>query len=510
MERERSATPDLLRIVRRRWLTIVVAALLAAAAAFGFSQLQQKTYSATASLVFGEQTDLLSGQSSSGSNADPERVAATTVELVAGRAVIDRTAEAVKRSPDYVATAVDVKAKGISNVVTVTAFASSPEFAAKLANVYANQYIDLRTESDQKDLEGAQKAIERRLRALTPEQQQTGVGRLLRERLNELEVQGPLQAGSVRVAEKAFEPDKPSSPNIALNTALGGLLGLLLGLGLATLRERVDSRLVEPEEQSDAYGLPILAALPAGRALENSREAFRGLQARLQHFHFGREIRCVLVTSSSPGEGTSTVAWQLASAAAVARDRRVLLIEADLRRPELAVKRGLAADPGLAQVVSGDRSLAESVQKPGSSNGSSVDSVPDVLTAGVPVARKSNDGAVAFDLLDTDAMADLLREADESYDYVVIDTPALGEVADAIPLVSQVDGVLVVSRRGKVTRSAAESLRDLLRGLGAPVLGVVLVGAKPGTDATMVDPRTARRSAAGAQSGRRPASRSGS
>jgi non-specific protein-tyrosine kinase len=178
-----------------------------------------------------------------------------------------------------------------------------------------------------------------------------------------------------------------------------------------------------------------------------------------------------------------------------------------MRRPEVASTRGLDSQPGLAQLVAGEQSLAECVQKPLPGNGASASSFPDVLTAGVS-SREAGAGA-PYELLDAAAMVDVLRAVDAEYDYVVIDTPPLGEVADAIPLVSQVDGVLVVSRRGKTTRTAAESLRDLLRALDAPVLGVVLIGAKPGTVITPADPRLGRRRA-GQQSAARAPSRSGS
>jgi Mrp family chromosome partitioning ATPase len=485
MDRDSQATPDLLRIIRRRWPTIVAAVLLAALTAFGLSQLQQKSYDATASLVFGDRSaalDLL-GQGSSSSGNDAERVAATMVELVSARDVVNRTAREVNRAPDKVDQAVHVEGKGVSNVVSVTASDSSPRFAAELANSYAAGYIELRRESDAADLRAAQDALQRKLDGLTTQQRTGGVGRLLRQRQNELEVSGPLNAGSVRIAQRAFPPEDPSSPNVKLNTLLGALIGLLLGLGIATLRDRVDRRLMEPEDQSEAYGMPILAALPGTRSLDGQTERFRSLHARLEHFHFGRDIRVVLVTSASDEEGTSNVAWHLAAAAALRGDRRVLLIEGNLRTPSVGAVRGLDPSPGLLQVVSGGLSLENAVQQAAPGNGDirESDTQPDVLTAGVP-AGGNGDGGVPYDLFDANAMVELLREADRLYDYVVIDSAPLGEVADAIPLVHHVDGVLVVSRRRKTTRAGAESLRELLRALGAPVLGVVAIGAKPGTE----------------------------
>ena len=187
MGRDRSGTPDLLRIIRRRWLTIVAAIVLTAGAAFGLSQIQEKRYSATAALVFGDPSFL--GQKSSGANSDPERVAATTVELVAARDVVNRTARQLKRSPSDVAKAVDVQGKGVSNVVSVTASDPDPRGAAQLANTYVTQYIELRREADQAELDAAQRALKGKLDAIPSSQRDTGIGKLLQERLDELEVQ---------------------------------------------------------------------------------------------------------------------------------------------------------------------------------------------------------------------------------------------------------------------------------------------------------------------------------
>ena len=494
MDRDTQTTPDLLRIIQRRWPTVVLAVVLTALAAFALSQIQEKSYEATASLVFGDPGAVagLLGQDSSSDSGDAERVAATMVELVSARDVVNRTARAVKRGPDAVAEAVEVEGKGVSNVVSVIASDSSPRRAAQLANTYAQQYIDLRRESDLADLQAAQDALQKKYDELTTEEQAGEVGQLLRQRQNELEAEEPLSTGPVRFAQKAFIPEKPASPNVKLNTVLGALVGLLIGLAIATVRDRVDRRLMEPEDQSEAYGLPILAALPDSRLLDGQTERFRGLQARLRHFHFGREMRCLLVTSSADEEGASSVAWHLASAAALSGDR-VLLIETNLRSPSLGRTRGLAPAPGLAQVLQGDASLETVVQVAPSDNGDAPgrESGPDVVTAGIAEAR---DG-VPYELLDADAMVEVLRQADEQYDYVVVDTAPLGAVADAIPLVRHVDGVLVVARRRRTTRTAAEGLRELLRALGAPVVGVVAIGGKSSGELGGAEPRSWARAA---------------
>jgi non-specific protein-tyrosine kinase len=467
-------SPGLPAVLARRWPTVVLAVILAAGAAFGVSKLQHKRYSATASLVFGERgpaAELLSTRSNSDSANDAQRRAATTVELVAGRDVVNRTAGVVHRSPDGVAGDVKVQGKGLSNVVTVTASERTPSGAARLANTYARQYILLRRESGQAQLRAAERVLKARLAALSPDEQSGDSGSLLRQRLAELAIADPDGPEPVQIAEQAFSPKHPTSPNVRLNVGLGAVLGLLLGLGIATLRERSDRRLVEPQEQSEAYRLPILGELPRTKSLDQAPEALRGLQARLRHLHFEEEIRSLLITSARPGEGVSTVAWHMAADASESANRRVLLIEADMRNPNVATRRELAPSPGLADVLTGQVRVEDAIQNAANAQNGSHRQF-DVLTASPPPA--DSEEFMPYAAMESDRMRELLRWAVERYDMVVIDAPSPNRVADAIPLAAQVDGVLVVSRTGVVTRDEAERLREVLRGVGATVLGLVV------------------------------------
>jgi capsular exopolysaccharide synthesis family protein len=190
------------------------------------------------------------------------------------------------------------------------------------------------------------------------------------------------------------------------------------------------------------------------------------LRAHLRYFNIDRDVRTVLVTSAAPGEGKSTVAYNLADAAA-SMGTKTLLIEADLRRPSLG--HGRAPGRGLGDVLIGacDASTAiQSVAVANGRNGSAHEARLDVLLA---------DGAPPnpAELLESVAMQELLEWSSSQYELVVIDTPPLTVVSDAIPLLRKVDGVLVVSRFGSSTLNAAERLRERLASLGAPTLGVV-------------------------------------
>ena len=154
------------------------------------------------------------------------------------------------------------------------------------------------------------------------------------------------------------------------------MLGLLLGLGLAFLLERLDRRIREPKDLEAIYGLPLLGVVPESSALSRSArgggdawavlppgesESFQLIRAHLRYFNVDRELRTLLVASAAPGDGKTTIARHLAGAAA-RMGSRVLLLEADLRRPTIAQQLGVQSGPGLADVLIGAVMLNEATQ----------------------------------------------------------------------------------------------------------------------------------------------------
>jgi capsular exopolysaccharide synthesis family protein len=280
--------------------------------------------------------------------------------------------------------------------------------------------------------------------------------------------------------QPARPPTAAASPKIPRNVAIGVVLGVILGLLLAVLFDRLDRRLRDPREVEELFERPILGAIPESRALARrgadesalpavDAEAFRMLRANLRYFNIDRQVRSVLITSAAPGDGKSTVAWNLAAAAAGA-GAKVLLLESDLRHPSLAAAQQVKSTPGLSNVLSGTARLEDVTQKveiPERTNGRSPHRTMDVVTAG-PLPPNPTD------LMDSKQMEDVIRAGEENYELVVIDTPPTSVVSDAIPLVTKVSGVIVVSRLGKSTREAIMHLRNQLRNLDAPTLGVVV------------------------------------
>lgn len=480
MSPTRDTFRDLLGTLRRGWWLILACALLSGATAFVISLSQTKRYTASASLLFRDPAfdQTLFG----GSNVptdDPARQADTNLRLVRLRKVAERTAARpdVFLSAKQVHDAVEVSADRQADVVVIQATSEDPVLAAKLANVYGGEFIDLRREADRQTIFRAQRAIERQIAAL---EKQGNTGRqnadsLLR-RAEQLYVLASLQTGNVELVERARPPTRPSSPRTERNTALGLLLGGLLGVGLVLLRGRLDRRLRTSESLEDAFGRPLLARVPVADDLREglatprspTQDAFSTLWTNLRYFNVTRKVDSVLVTSSSRGDGKSTVALNLA-AAATRTGHRALLLEADLRRPSLARVSRTSPSNGLTQTLVGATSIDEATAE----LALSADADPtgdgrhiDVIFAG-PISPNP------AEMLDSQAMRSLLTAARELYDLVVIDTPPISLVPDAIPLAQQVGAVVVVARTGQTTRDEAAGLKGQLAALDAPFVGVV-------------------------------------
>jgi capsular exopolysaccharide synthesis family protein len=459
-------------------------AVVVAGSAFAFSTAQTKQYTAAAKLLF---RDPGLDQQASGVVAskvgDPERDTATNLRLVKLGDVASRTAQALGQglTASSVLDAVAVSPEGQTDIATVTAKASDRRLAAQIANTFTEQFIASRRRIDQARVAAARALVERQLAELSPVQRNGPSGQSLEDRSESLRILGSLQTGNAELVERATPPASASSPQVMRNTIIAAFLGLLLGIGLAFLAHRLDRRVREPEDLESAFRFPLLGVVPESAAYTSGSngnaplalppresEAFRMLRAHLRYFNVDRDVRTVLVTSAAPGEGKSTVAYNLAHAAATL-GTSTLLIEADLRRPSLGARLGESSRRGLGEVLIGACHAGEAIKSitiASGVNGSSREATLDVLLANAVPPNPT-------ELLESQAMHELLTWSAAHYELVIVDTPPLTVVSDAIPLLRRVDGVLIVSRFGSSTRGSAQDLRDRLLSLGAPVLGVV-------------------------------------
>ena len=488
-KRQHTELETAITTLRRRYRLILLCLVVTGAAAIVFSLLQEKQYSASASLLFrnpGFAEDLF-GTGATAPSTDPVREAATNERLVGLDVVAERTAEQLHRSTGEVSSMVAVSAQGEAELVSVTATSPHPTEAKVVANTFARQFIAFRAAADKSKLVQAKQLAETEFKRLSPDQQAGVRGGELSRAAEKLGVLASLQTGNAELVQPATLPTAPSSPKPFRNGVIGVLLGLLLGVGLAFLLERLNRKLREPEEIQEILGLSVLGTVPDSKAIVAANEgaaaelpfveneAFRTLRASLRYFNIDHAIDTVLITSGAAQEGKSTVAWNLARVAATSS--KVVLLETDLRNPSLNRQHSLQLGPGLAELLTHQVELDEAIQsKPiaiGGNGSAGGDGTLDVIVSGSTPPNPA-------ELIESQAMGDVLRQLTERYDLVVIDTAPVGVVSDAFPLLRKADGVIAVVRLGQTTRDAAERLRDQLGRLEAPMLGVVANGVRVG------------------------------
>lgn len=434
-----------------------------------------------ANSVFGSDTSTPVGQ-------DAIRAAATNVELVGLHVVSDRTAKAMNGGIEAtdVESAVSVEPQGQSDLVLVKATDPDPRIAQQIANNFAQEFIRFRATADRSQLLKAKRLAEREYAQLDPAAKDGPRGDQLSRGAERLGILASLQTGNAELVQPAELPNEPSSPKPMRNGVIGAFLGLLLGVGLAFLTERLNRRVRTSKEVGEAFQLPVLGEVPESKAINGSNEghgssplpfaeeeAFSMIRASLRYFSVDHEIKSLLITSSSAGVGKSTIAWNLARVAA--KSSNVVLLESDLRNPSFARVDSRIYGPGLAEVLTHQVSLDNAIQSIPLGQLAPIDGYsPDF----VHVVAAGSSPPNPAELLESQGMADVIAQLKERFDFVVIDTPPIAVVSDSFPLVGQVDGVVVVARMRETSRESAAELRNQLERLDAPALGVVANGVK--------------------------------
>ncbi|MDY7526490.1 MULTISPECIES: polysaccharide biosynthesis tyrosine autokinase [unclassified Cryobacterium] len=272
-------------------------------------------------------------------------------------------------------------------------------------------------------------------------------------------------------AQEATVPSKPVSPNVPLNIALGALIGLALGIGLAVLREAMETRIRNERDVEQVTDVPILGGIVFDpKAKERPlivhvdprsprAESFRSLRTNLQFLDVGRTERSFVITSSIESEGKSTTGANLAIALADAGGR-VLLIDADLRRPKIADYMGVEGRVGLTDVLIGRAELSDVIQPWGEGR-------LFVLPAGKIPPNPS-------ELLGSARMADLIAQFNLTFDVVIFDSSPLLPVTDAAILAKNVGGAIIVVAAGRTHKNQLRGAIAALGSVGAPVSGLVL------------------------------------
>jgi tyrosine-protein kinase len=291
---------------------------------------------------------------------------------------------------------------------------------------------------------------------------------------NQLATISTLNVDPGQVIRPAERPVSPSSPKHQLDLALGVLLGLFAGIGVASATERVRDRVRTQTDLEESIQAPILGAIPKSSSLRGrsarlvavkeprgpAAEAYRTLRTNLLAMCRQQKAKTLLVTSAGMREGKSTVAANLATALAQA-GRSVVLISADLRYPRTHAFFGISNEQGLGQVLSGTVPLVEALSD------TAIDGLK-VLPSGSMVGTKE-----PVELLQSDRMREVIERSGER-DFVVIDGPPVLLVADSLVLAGLVNGVVFVSDTRKGRRASVVRARQQLGQVGAQILGAVL------------------------------------
>jgi tyrosine-protein kinase len=486
--------------IRERIKLIVAVTLLTALAAVAYVMLAPKVYEAESQiLVTPVQTDdaALNGLPIIRSSSDPTRDVETAAKLIANRQVALRVKQDTNstRPVDWLLDHVKAEPVAQSNIVAITARAPKAKEAADITNGFAVASTQVQTDKFHAALDKSIKNLKAQVDAL-PTGDSGGTGPdSLRAQLARMQTYRGQDDPTLSVQGRASVPTSAASPKKKLSIVAGVLAGLILGIGAAFALQVLDPRLRREEQLRSLYGLPIIGRIPresrrgthAALAPENlspqTLEAYRTLRATLAASRRGSqtEAPAVLVTSPSPSEGKTTTAINLASSLALAGNR-VVLIEADLRRPAIGQALGVTAENGTGTVLLGIADLEDAL----------VETQAYGRYLRVLLADKSN-AASGFmaDQLFLPAAADLVADAKKLADYVIVDSPPLAEVIDALPLAQQVDEVLVVVRLGRTQLTKLQNLGELLARQDIEPVGFAVVGVPPTGDSYYYTPTSA-------------------
>lgn len=425
---------DAIKLIRSRWVTVLVATVIMVLAAIVHTVTTTPLYQAATRLFVSTTVGQSATDIYQGNRLSQERVLSYT-ELVTGETLAQRTIDKIGLgvSPKALKARVTATAKPDTVLIDVKVLDESPVRARDIANALSDEFVVM---------------------------------------VRELETPRPGATPDARVIveQRATIPGAPVVPNPKRSIAAGLLGGLMLGVGLALLRDRLDNTVKGRETLEEITSVAMVGSIPVDKdcrkepaiSFENNNsaiaESFRKLRTNLQFIQVDHPPRMMVISSSAPNEGKSTTAINIALALAEA-EYNVVLVDGDMRRPSLDKYLDLVGSVGFSTVLSGAASLTDVLQ---------ATKYPKltVMAAG-PIPPNPSE------LLGSQAAKKVLRELRDRFDYVIIDTSPLLAVTDGAILATDCDGVLIMARFGETKREQLAHAVGTLRSVGATLLGAV-------------------------------------
>jgi tyrosine-protein kinase len=499
---EASTLTTYVKVLRRRKWLALAAIVLVPAAAYAFSTQQTSKYRASAEVLLSRQnlSNSLNGVQDPTLSIQPDRLAQTQADLARVPPVIERTLQAANvngMTVDQFSADSSVSAKTGADLLTFTFTHHDPRLAARLATEYARQYIVYRTQLDTQALTKARTQVQDRIDQLELNgDTRSALYASLVERDQQLETMQALQTSNASLVREALGASKVQ-PRPTRNAILGLMVGIVLGVGLAFLREALDTKVRTGDEVARKLDVPILARVPEPpRQLRNSNrlamladpdgtfaEPFRVLRTNVEFANLELHAKTVMVTSALEEEGKSTTVANLAVSFARS-GKHTILVDLDLRRPYQHKFFPLGRRPGLTDLalrhVSIDDAVARyplrdgpsgSLKRQVSGNGTvTIAGTLEVIGTG---PLPPNPG----EFLGSHVVDEILSELAGRADVVLIDAAPLLGVGDALALSAKVEAMLLVARIDRMRRPIVRELQRTLEASPARLLGLIITAA---------------------------------
>jgi polysaccharide biosynthesis transport protein len=466
---------DFGRVLREQAWLIALCVVLAGCAAAAYAETRPRNYEATARLLLQQDNPAAQVAGTGSPFVDPVRQAVTDQQLATSGAVASRVADRLHLRDFSAFDDVSASLPADSNVLTITVGNRSPRLAAKVANAFAVEYIAFRQATERQRIGATLKVLAARLRSAPRSEQGVLRAQIARARL--LKSVTPADASFI---QHASVPTVRVGPKVSRKLVPGLLFGVLVGLGLAMLRDRLDPRVKRLGDVKAVFpGTPVLASIPRPQAGKRGArvtvEGFRTLQSKLDVVCPNGRPRSMLVTSAGSGDGKSTTVLNLGLAMDEQR-HRPLVVEADLRRSSLSKGLGLDKGPGLTGMLKGTDGIDEAVTYASVSPGSKHRGLAVALTGKLAVLPAGRAPDQPRGLLNDKALGTVLVSAQAIGDTILVDGPPLGLFSDMLPLARRVDGVIVAVRLYHTRKDDLEGFAEQLLDAGVKPIGLVVLG----------------------------------